>query len=393
MLKIKSIKAREIKDSNKKPTVEVELKTDFGRFSASVPSGISTGKYEAKTVTPEKAVENIEKVIAPRLARTVLSNQKEVDDLLISLNVGANAVLPVSMAVCRAVAKAKKLPLWQYIANSAENSSRPKLPRPSFNMIEGGKHVDPSGGQGLIFQEFMIIPQKESFSENFKIGKEIYKSLGKILEKKFGKKNVTLSREGAFCPPIQKASEAIDLILEVAGNSPIKIAIDAAASEFYQNGSYRDDSHSFPGKELGIFYNKIIEKYPIISLEDPFAEEDYEAWSSFKPNILVFGDDLTTTNLERIKMAKDKNLCNAVIIKPNQIGTVTETVEAAKLAQSYGWKIMVANRAGETMDDFIADLAVGINADFIKSGAPLPKERLAKYNRLAKIEKEIRKSE
>jgi len=267
------------------------------------------------------------------------------------------------------------------------------LPKPSFNMIEGGKHA----ANNLAFQEFMVVPQKSTFKENFQIGKEIYKSLKKILENKFGKKNINLSKEGAFAAPLRETAQAIEFILEAAKNTGyedgIKIAIDAAASEFFENGSYKTDGVIFSREQLADFYLNLIKKYPIISIEDPFAEEDYDAWSSFIYHILVFGDDLTATNLERIKMVADKNLCNALIIKPNQIGTVTETIEAAKLAKSYGWKIMVANRAGETKDDFIADLAVGIGADFIKSGAPFPKERMAKYNRLLDIEKTLKKYE
>ena len=355
-------------DSNGKPTVEVELKTDAGKFKASVPSGVSTGKYEAVELPAAKAIENIEKIIAPQLTRNEIVNQGEVDKLLINLDgtknksrLGANAILAVSIASCRALAASQKLPLWHYINKACGRPTSASLPKPSFNMIEGGKHAD----SGLAFQEFMIVPQKERFRENLEIGLKVYKKLKEILGE-----GVKLSKEGAFSPKLENAFKAIDLILEVGQGEDIKIAIDAAGAK-------------------GESYQELIEKYPIVSIEDPFVEEDYEAWRAFKPGILIFGDDLTVTNLERIKMAKEKNLCNAVIIKPNQIGTVTEAIEAAKLAKSYGWKIMVSNRAGETMDDFIADLAVGIGADFIKSGAPLPKERLAKYNRLVEIETEI----
>jgi len=404
MAGIKKIQAREILDSRGMPTVKAELTTDFGKFSASVPSGVSTGKYEAVELRDEDgkgvsiAIGNIEKIIAPVLAREDLTDQKRVDDILIRLDgtenksrLGANAILAVSIAVCRAITKEKNFPLYKYISEIAAVGYG--LPKPSFNMIEGGKHA----ANNLAFQEFMVVPQKSTFKENFQIGKEIYKSLKKILENKFGKKNINLSKEGAFAAPLRETAQAIEFILEAAKNTGyedgIKIAIDAAASEFFENGSYKTDGVIFSREQLADFYLNLIKKYPIISIEDPFAEEDYDAWSSFIYHILVFGDDLTATNLERIKMAADKNLCNALIIKPNQIGTVTETIEAAKLAKSYGWKIMVANRAGETKDDFIADLAVGIGADFIKSGAPFPKERMAKYNRLLDIEKTLKKYE
>ena len=414
MAGIKKIQAREILDSKGMPTAEAELETDFGKFSASVPSGVSAGKYEAVELRDrdgrgvKKAIENIEKIISPVLEKEDLTGQKRIDDILILLDgtenksrLGANAILAVSIAVCRAIAKEKNLPLYGYISEIADSDSK-LLPKPSFNMIEGGKHA----ANNLAFQEFMVVPQKSTFKENFQIGKEIYKSLKKLLENKFGKKNINLSKEGAFAAPLRETAQAIEFILEAAKNTGIyedgiKIAIDAAASEFFENGSYKTDGVIFSREQLTDFYLNLIKKYPIISIEDPFAEEDYDAWSSFSqykiPNtvyhILVFGDDLTATNLERIKMVADKNLCNALIIKPNQIGTVTETIEAAKLAKSYGWKIMVANRAGETKDDFIADLAVGIGADFIKSGAPFPKERMAKYNRLLDIEKTLKKYE
>ena len=434
--KIKSIKAREISDSNGKPTVEVELKTNFGKFRSSVPSGVSTGKYEAAVLETKKAIENIEKIIFPavkeysffstlRFARVIekedLSSQKKVDEFLIQLDgtknksrLGANAILPVSMAVCRAAAARQKLPLYRYISRLAECNPLINLPKPSFNMVEGGKHAE----SGLAFQEFMIVPQKETFKENFRIGKEIYNSLKKILEEKFGKKNVGLSKEGAFTAPIEKITDAFDLILEAAGKTGhkenIKFAIDAAASEFYEDGNYKVDGKTISREQLSEFYKDLTEKYPIILIEDPFHEEDFGGFAELKNEIgeraLIFGDDLTVSNIERIKLAKENNSCSGLILKPNQIGTVSETIEAAKLAKSFtrakrrvgdegklgrrqtsatGWKIMVANRAGETKDDFIADLAVGVGAEFIKSGAPFPKERMVKYNRLVKIEEEL----
>jgi enolase len=412
---IKNIKARQILDSNGKPTVEVELRTNFGKFRASVPSGVSTGKYEAKVLETKKAIENIEKIISPAIKKEGLTDQKRIDELLIHLDgaenksrLGANAILPVSIAVCRAIAAAKNLPLYQYISQLTEltetaDVKHPQvMPKPSFNMIEGGKHAPStsSGRAGLVFQEFMVIPQKETFRENLEIGKEVYNSLRKVLEEKFGKENIKLSAEGAFSSPIEKITDAFDLILGAAEKTGhrdgIKLATDAAASSFYGNGNYKVDGETFPKDQLIDFYLNLIEKYPIISFEDPFAEDDYDAWSSFKYkiqdakyNIHVFGDDLTATNLERIKASQEKNACSGLIIKPNQIGTVSETIEAVKLAKTYDWKIMVANRAGETEDDFIADLAVGIGAEFIKSGAPQPRERMIKYNRLLKIEQDL----
>jgi enolase len=423
------IKAKEILDSNQKPTVEVRLETDFGVFKASVPSGVSTGKYEAVELRDEydngvkKAISNVEKIIAPALEKEDLTNQKRIDEILIKLDgtknksrLGANAILAVSMAVCRAGAAVRKIQLYQYIFQLAGVRPPVALPKPAFNMIEGGKHASYLADSKLAFQEFMAVPQKESFKENLEAGEKIYQKLKGILGKKYGKENVKLSAEGAFSAPIQEISEALDLILRAAEKAnekdSIRLAIDAAASEFSlhrqqfmipgEGGDYRIDGRLIFKKELLEFYKNLVEKYPIISLEDPFWEEDFDSFAELrkmigpeaqqigygvKDRVIIFGDDLTASNIGRIRMAKERRACSGLILKPNQIGTVTETIDAAKLAKSYGWKIMVANRAGETEDDFIADLAVGIEADFIKSGAPFPKERMAKYNRILEIEK------
>jgi len=424
---IDSIKAREILDSRGEPTVEVDLTTDFGVFQASVPSGASKGKYEAVELRDEdgrgvkKAIENIERVIAPVLVKEDKSSfqpfaaarvskedatcQKRLDDILIKLDgtknksrLGANAILAVSMAICRAGAAAKNLPLYKYISNLSI-SEIDRLPRPCFNVINGGLHA----GNELDFQEFMIVPQKNSFSENLKIGTEIYHQLKKTLAKKYGKLATNLGDEGGFAPPIKFPEEAIELILEAAKklNYEIKIILDVAASRFFKNGrhpptaQYKMKIGVFTRDGLLRYYEKLVKNYPILGLEDPFAEDDWEGWEALslkskikeqKSKFLVIGDDLLTTNPERIKLAHEKDACNAAIIKINQIGTVSEALEAVKLAKSFGWKIIVSHRSGETNDDFIADLAVGIGADFIKSGAPFPKERMAKYNRLLRIE-------
>ncbi len=406
--RINSLRGREILDSRGIPTVEVNLETDFGNFLSSVPSGVSTGKYEAVELRDEdgrgvkKTIENIERVIIPVLNKEDLSDQKRVDEILIQLDgtknksrLGANAILAVSIAVCRAIAKSKKLPLYQYISELAKIVTPKVLPRPSFNMIEGGKHAK----YGPAFQEFMIVPQKRSFKDNFEEGKRVYKKLNKLLKKEF--KNIKFSDEGAFSAPID-VYKALNIILEAGYEGNVgsyaygtsnQIAIDAAASEFFENGNYNFEGKIVLREELMEIYGDLIKRYPVISIEDPFYEEDFESFAELEKEIgdrvIIFGDDLTVSNIERIKMAQERNSCSGLILKPNQIGTVTETLEAAKLAKSYGWKIMVANRAGETEDDFIADLAVGIGADFIKSGAPFPKERMAKYNRLVKIEEEL----
>ncbi|MDP2864259.1 MAG: phosphopyruvate hydratase [bacterium] len=404
--KIKSIKAREILDSRGMPTIEVELKTNLGKFLASVPSGVSTGKYEAVELRDEdgrgvkKAIKNIERVIAPVLSKEDATCQKRVDDILIKLDgtknksrLGANAILAVSMAICRAGAAAKNLPLYKYISNLLIYEIN-RVPNPCFNVINGGLHAR----NELDFQEFMIVPQKNSFSENLKIGTEIYHQLKKNLAKKYGKLATNLGDEGGFAPPIKFPEEAVELILEAAKklNYEIKIILDVAASRFFKNGKYKMKIGVFARDGLLRYYEKLVKNYPILGLEDPFAEDDLEGWkilssmnlrfiSPLSSKLLIIGDDLTVTNTNRIKTAYSKKACNGIIIKINQIGTVTEALEAVKLAKSFGWKIIVSHRSGETKDDFIADLAVGIGAEFIKSGAPFTKERMAKYNRLLRI--------
>lgn len=399
------IKAKEILDSKGMPTVEVELTTDNGKFIASIPSGVSTGNYEAVELRDQDGrgvktvIENIENIIAPVLAKECIDDQKRIDGILLDLDgtnnkskLGANAILSVSIAVCRAIAVSKNIPLWKYI--SELSGKIPGLPKPSFNIIEGGKHSD----SGLSFQEFMIIPQKDFFKENLEIGIKIYQKLGEILKEKVGEVNISLSKESAFSAPIKEVSQVLDVILqaaEIVGHrDDIKLAIDAASSSFFENDLYKIDGKDLNSEELINFYKDLVEKYPIISIEDPFFEEDFENFSKLKSllgnNVIIIGDDLLATNIKRIKVAKEKDSCGGIILKPNQIGTVSEAIEAGKLAQLFDWKVMVSNRAGETEDYFIADLAVGIGADFIKSGAPFAKERMAKYNRLLVIENNLK---
>jgi enolase len=415
MPKIKKIKAREILDSRGNPTIEVELEIDFGKFFASVPSGASRGKYEAVELRDggkrylgkgvKKVIENINEVIAKKLKGLDVTKQKEIDQALIELDgtenkskLGANAICGVSLAVCKAGAKAKNLPLYKYIRTLYDiRNTKYEIPRPSFNIINGGAHA----GNDLNFQEFMVCPKGKNFSENLRIGAEIYHRLKEIISKKYGKLATNLGDEGGFAPPIKDPEMAIKLILEAAKSlnyqNKISIILDVAASQFFDGKKYKTKIGNFSGKELANFYLKLIKKYPIEGIEDPFAQDDFESWRNFNLQLTtnnlqltVIGDDLTVTNPKRIKIAKEKGLCNAIIVKINQIGTVTEAIEAAKLAKSFGWKIMVSHRSGETTDDFISDFAVGIGADFIKSGAPARGERVAKYNRLLKIEEESR---
>ena len=368
---ILSIKAREILDSRGSWTVEVKLETPQGLFVDSCPSGASTGKYEAKTVPAEKAVENIKNIVAPKLKGMNVAEQERIDRILKELNVGANSATPVSMAVCRAGAAARNFPLYKYI-NITFGAAAPNvllMPKPCFNMINGGAHAT----NDLDFQEFMAVPQVKTIKESMEVASDIYQTLRRKLGKNIGD-------EGGFAPDIKTAEEALKLFFQ----NNVKIIIDVAASQFSekQKKIYNLD-----------YYENLIKKYPIIGLEDPFGEND---WHNFRKiaeklgkKITIIGDDLLVTNPERIKEAREKNACNGLVLKVNQIGTVSEAIEAAKLAKSFGWKVMVAHRSGETNDDFIADLAVGVGADYIKAGAPARGERVAKYNRLLRIEEEL----
>ncbi len=402
MSKIKSIIAKEIKDSRGNPTVEVELAlSDSRRFVASVPSGASTGKNEALELRDagggvKKAVENVNKILAPKLKGKNPENQKEIDQLMVGLDgtenkskLGANAVLGVSMAVCRAGAAVKKIPLYKHIAEISGNSSELRAPLAMFNILNGGRHAK----NDLKIQEFMVISQKPAFSENLALCNKIFENLKKNIEENYGP--VELGDEGGFAPKVSKTEQALFLLKSAIGEENAKIALDCAASEFFENGKYNIEDREMTRAELLEFYGDLIKRFPIISIEDPFSEED---WNGFEDivrqwgkKITIVGDDLTTTNIKRIQEAENKKACNGIILKLNQIGTVSETIEALNLAKSFGWKTIVSHRSGETMDDFIADLAVGGGADFIKSGSPSKPERMVKYKRLLEIENELNK--
>ncbi|MFH0943311.1 MAG: phosphopyruvate hydratase [Candidatus Beckwithbacteria bacterium] len=400
MGKIKKIEALEILDSRGLLTVKVKLSLDNGKTGeASVPSGASTGKAEAIEIETVRAVKNVNTEINDLLVGQEVTEQKKIDEMMIKLDgtenksrLGANAIVGVSMAVCRAASVNVKMPLYRYFGQLSGNKQF-NLPQPQILLLEGGKH----GNWSTDCQEFMVLPKKEKFS-NFKemlmAGVKIFSVLGKILDKKGYSLGVGF--EGAYMPKeIRGNEEALELMVQVikaAGYKPgeeVVLGIDGAASEFYKEGKYRDLSP----KE---WIEKIInwtKTYPIWSLEDILEEEAWEDWTDLtrraEDKLQIIGDDLLTTNVTRITKAIQTKACNAVLIKLNQIGTVTETLGAIKLAKQAGMKTVVSHRGGETNDDMIADLVVGAGCDQAKFGAVCRGERVAKYNRLLEIEREL----
>jgi len=419
MSTIIEIKGREIIDSRGNPTVEVDLYTEQGLFRASVPSGASTGVYEAcelrdggsryngKGVT--KAVENVNKIIAPKLIGKDPTNQKQIDDLMLELdgtanktNLGANAILGVSLAVAKAGAKAKGVPLYRHFADLAGNKEKLVMPVPAFNVINGGEHA----GNALAFQEFMILPTgAETFKEAMQIGAEVYHALKSVIKSKYGQDACNVGDEGGFAPNIGSNREGAELLVEACKKSghsdKVVFGMDVASSEFLRDGKYdldfknpkSDGSQKLTGLELGNFYKELTKDFPIVSIEDPFDQDDWESYCAFTPTvgemIQVVGDDLTVTNPIRIKEAAEKKACNALLLKVNQIGSVSESIEAVTLAKRNGWGVMTSHRSGETEDNYIADLAVGLCTGQIKTGAPCRSERLSKYNQLLRIEEEL----
>ncbi|KAJ3310953.1 phosphopyruvate hydratase, partial [Blyttiomyces sp. JEL0837] len=414
------IHARQIFDSRGNPTVEVEVTTSQGVFRAAVPSGASTGIHEALELRDGDkgayvgkgcltAVANVNVKIAPALinAKLNVEDQVAIDEFMLKLdgtknkaNLGANAILGVSLAVARAGAAAKGVPLYVHLGDLAGNKGPYVLPVPAMNVINGGSHA----GNKLAMQEFMILPTgASSFSEAMKIGSEVYHALKSVIKKKYGQDATNVGDEGGFAPNIQDNREGLELlktaIAQAGYTDKIKIAMDVAASEFYKEGKYdldfknpdSDASKHLSGAALADLYQSFINEYPIVSIEDPFDQDDWEAYKNLtsKVDIQIVGDDLTVTNPERIQTAIEKKACNGLLLKVNQIGSVTESIRAAKLAMSDGWGVMVSHRSGETEDTFIADLVVGLKTGQIKTGAPCRSERLAKYNQLLRIEEEL----
>ncbi|XP_076306716.1 enolase-like isoform X1 [Tachypleus tridentatus] len=416
---VTNIIARQIFDSRGNPTVEVDVTTDRGLFRAAVPSGASTGIHEALELRDgdksayhgkgvSKAVEHVNTVIAPAvLAKNFEpAQQTDIDDFMISLDgtankskLGANAILGVSLAMCKAGAAQKNVPLYRHIADLAGNTDI-ILPVPAFNVINGGSHA----GNKLAMQEFMILPTgANSFTEAMKMGTEVYHHLKNVIKKRYGLAATGVGDEGGFAPDIQNNKEALELIkeaIEIAGyTGKIEIGMDVAASEFYKDGKYDLDFKNYNSnpsdwltpEALTALYQEFIQDYPVVSIEDPFDQDHWDAWTSFtkSTNIQIVGDDLTVTNPKRIQTALEKKACNCLLLKVNQIGSVTESIRAHKLAKSNGWGTMVSHRSGETEDHSIADLVVGLSTGQIKTGAPCRSERLAKYNQILRIEEQL----
>ncbi|MBN4049225.1 phosphopyruvate hydratase [archaeon AH-315-M20] len=411
MSKIKKVIAREVLDSRGNPTVEASVVTTKYVASAIVPSGASTGKHEALELRDNdkkryngkgvlKAVDNINKIISKKIIGLDCTNQKEIDEKLISLNgtehkskLGANAILAVSMAVCKAGAVHSNMHLFEYIKKISK-TKKTSLPIPQLNIINSGKHA----GIDNDIQEHMIMPLKfKSFSEALRAGVEVYHELKRLLKKKFGSSGILIGDEGGFAPPIKSVEKRLDLVMRAikqAGyEGKIKLALDAASSEFYKNKKYTIINKKYNSGQLIDFYKKLIKKYKIISIEDGMAEDDWKGWQQLNKElgkkIQIVGDDLLVTNVNRIKRAIKEKSCNSLLLKVNQIGTVTEAIEAAQLAFKSKWNVIVSHRSGETEDSFIADLVVGLNAGQSKFGAPARSERTVKYNRLLKIEETL----
>lgn len=415
-LKIKSIKAREILDSRGNPTVEVEVVLNNGKKAwAGVPSGASTGIHEALELRDGdrkryggkgvlKAVKNVNKIIAPKLISKDPGKQKEIDQLMIKLDgtenkskLGANAILGVSLAVARAAAVGQNKPLYKYLRQKFFNQLKSyKFPRPMMNILNGGAHA----GWSIDIQEFMILPMQANIKEAIRCGVEIFHTLKDILKAKGYP--VTVGDEGGYAPQLPGNEKALNLIMEAIkkahyqAGKQVKIALDIAASEFYKNNRYnlKADKKVFDSGQMIELSQKWVNKYPILSIEDGLSEDDWQGWQRLTKTlgrkINLVGDDLFVTNIKRLKQGIALNVANAILIKLNQIGSLSETIDCIKLAQKNKYKVAISHRSGETVDDFISDLAVASQAEFIKTGSLSRGERVAKYNRLMEIEDEIK---
>ncbi|MDC7067501.1 phosphopyruvate hydratase [Corynebacterium pseudodiphtheriticum] len=408
MADIMHVFAREILDSRGNPTVEAEVVLDDGAHGrAGVPSGASTGEHEAHELRDGgkrylgkgvlQAVENVNEVIADELAGQVADDQRLIDAAMLQLDgtenkskLGANAILGVSMAVAKAAADSAALPLYRYIGGPNAHV----LPVPMMNILNGGAHAD----SGVDVQEFMIAPlSATSFAEALQQGAEVYHALKAVLKERG--LSTGLGDEGGFAPSVESTRAALDVIVEAikkAGYEPgkdVALALDVASSEFYDNGSYKFEGSELSGAEMASVYAELIAEYPIVSIEDPLDENDWDGYVNLTraigDKVQIVGDDFFVTNPQRLREGIDKGAANALLVKVNQIGTLTETFDAVELAHRNGYRTMMSHRSGETEDTTIADLAVALSCGQIKTGAPARSERVAKYNRLLRIEEEL----
>ncbi|MCH8292746.1 phosphopyruvate hydratase [Candidatus Poribacteria bacterium] len=412
MAKIVNIHAREILDSRGNPTVEVDVQLDSGALGrAAVPSGASTGEHEAVELRDgdatrylgkgvRKAVENVNSVIAKTLIGYDGLEQTAIDQEMINLdgtankgNIGANAILGVSLAVAKAAAVELKMPLYQYIGGT----NAKELPLPMMNILNGGSHAD----NNVDLQEFMIMPAgAETFAEALRMGTEIFHSLKAVLKAR--NYNTAVGDEGGFAPDLQSNEEALQVIIEgierakYTPGEDVLLALDPASSEFYKDGVYRLEAEAKPDKsaeEMVEFYAGLCEKYPIISIEDGMAEDDWEGWKMLTQavgdKVQLVGDDLFVTNTVRLQRGIDQGIGNSILIKVNQIGTLTETLDAIELAKRFNYTAIVSHRSGETEDTTIADIVVGVNAGQIKTGSLCRTDRICKYNQLLRIEETL----
>lgn len=416
MATIADITAREILNSKGNPTIEVTVTTDGGYTGiASCPSGTSTGTYEAFELKDKdknrfmgggmlKAIENVQMTIAPALRGMDVTAQAEIDQKMITLDgttnkatLGANTILAVSMAVAKAGATISQMPLYMYLRQFINSENLPlRIPTPLFNVLNGGAHA----GGNIDMQEFIVTPASfRSFSDGLHMGFLVYKHLGELLKKNGA--STLVGDEGGYGPALKNNEEALQLLLKAIELTSLRIGydvfcgIDAAGSSFFDGKKYKimDRPTALTGVELSDFYKELILKYNIVYLEDPFGEDDFESWTHLSASVdegrIITGDDLTVTNPLRLQLALDKSAISGIIIKPNQIGSVSEAIAVVEMARSNNIKVTVSHRSGETNDDFIADFAVGVSSDYVKFGAPARGERLAKYNRLLQIEQEI----
>ena len=418
--KILKIVGRYIYDSRGNPTVEVDLWTSKGQYRAGVPSGASTGIHEALELRDgdksvhhgkgvEKAVANVETLGKLLIEKGFdVTQQKEIDDFMIQQDgtdskkkYGANAILGISIAVCKAGAAHSNLPLYQYIAKLSNANIR--LPVPAFNVINGGSHA----GNKLAMQEFMLLPTgAKTFKESMRMGSEVYHHLKALIKAEYGLDATNVGDEGGFAPNIESAEKALDILVKAIDKAgytgKIKIGMDVAASEFYDeeqkkydlNNKEKGKPNYLTSEQMVSYYLKQIEQYPIISIEDAFEQDDWEGFQTLRNavkgrGVQLVGDDLTVTNVKRIQLAIEKDACDCLLLKVNQIGSVSEAIAACTMARGASWSVMVSHRSGETEDTFIADLVVGLGTGQIKTGAPCRSERLAKYNQLLRIEEEL----